>query len=220
MTFTPPSNRAKDKSSRPLTVSANRPAPPVLSATTQLVDELKVLAEAQAAYSERSLSTLRSMVPKIEELRARWSAVDQPATYAQITQEMLRLAATMPHASNIDEKVLVQTLCEDMVELRPSTFALERASRAHRRKAKYLSFNELAKEIEDAETEAKYRWRNLLKRDLNKEITKREEYLLEKRRDEEKEERLAEWKKQRQRYVRELRKEHLARTKRRSRRGS
>lgn len=210
MTYTPPSNRPKDKSSRSLTVSANRPAPPVLSATTQLVDQLKVLAEAQGAYSERSLNTLRAMAPEIDKLRARWSKVDQPATYAQITEEMLRLAATMPHSNNIDEKVLVQTLCEDMVELRPSAFALERACRAHRRKAKYLSFNELAKEVEDAETEAKYRWRSVLKRDLHKEIAKREEYLLEKQRAEEEERLREEKEKQRRRHVRQLRKEYLA----------
>ncbi|MEH2573480.1 hypothetical protein [Bradyrhizobium sp. AZCC 1708] len=201
MVYSPPTTRTKEKSGQELTVSAKAP---VLSETTQIVNELRVLRQAlEDPASEQSLQTLRTILPKIEKLRARWRAVDQPATYAQITEEMLRLAVTMPNAGNIDQQILVRTLCEDMVELRPSVFVLERACRAHRRKAKYLSFHELAKEVERLSSEAQYLGK-VVRTDFRKSILEFEKDLLEQQQEEEEERLREERQKARQRYSREL----------------
>ncbi|MCK1478043.1 hypothetical protein IVB27_25380 [Bradyrhizobium sp. 197] len=147
MASNPPANATKEKSSRSLTVSAKAMPPPVLTETAQVAVDLKRLAQALRIDSETSLETLRAMLPNIEQLRASWRALDQPASYDQIAKEALFLTTSMAFPGNIKGDVLHDSICEGLAEMRPTAFVLARACRAHFKNSEFLSFHKLAKEI-------------------------------------------------------------------------
>jgi hypothetical protein len=104
-------------------------------------------------------------LPVIEDWRAQWAAGDRPASYDLIAAEALKLASTLPQAGNINQQILTDMLCEDIAEMRPTAWALVRASRAHRTTSEFLSFAKLADEIRRAEMRAA-RYRDLLQQDF------------------------------------------------------
>jgi hypothetical protein len=137
---------------------------PQLTEQAQLEDDLKAYAR---AVSHDDVAALKATSPAvIDRLRARWRAVDQPATADQIATEVLRLTTTMPSAGNIDQNMLADTLCEDVADLRPTAFALACGCQAHRRNSEFLSFAKLAQEIRDAEYRACRHYREVLQHDL------------------------------------------------------
>ena len=140
-----------------------------LGALKRGLDGERAFGEFCRPSTEKTVSCLKAALPFIDKWRADWRALDRPATTDEIATEMLRLATTMPNARNIDQGMLADTLCEDIAELRPTAWALERGCRAHRGKAEFLSFAKLEKEIRDAEWRAKG-YRRLLERDLVKEL--------------------------------------------------
>jgi hypothetical protein len=124
--------------------------------------------------AEDTVSCLKAALPFIDKWRADWRALDRPATTDEIATEMLRLATTMPSAGNIDQRMLADTLCADIAELRPTAWVLQRGCRAHRGKSEFLSFAKLEKEIQNAEWRAK-NYRRLLERDLQETLKSAEE---------------------------------------------
>jgi hypothetical protein len=148
--------------------AASADAVPVLTKHAQLDADLGALDRGLYEWafgSEELLSCLKAALPFIEKWRADWRALDRPATTDEIATQMLRLATTMPNAGNIDQGMLADTLCEDIAELRPTAWAVERGCRAHRGKSEFLSFAKLEEEIRHAERRAR-RYRRLLERDL------------------------------------------------------
>jgi hypothetical protein len=123
---------------------------PVLTEHGQLEADLKAFAR---AIDDDDIATMKATLTTIEQLRSRWRAVDQPANYDQIATEVLRLTTVKPSAGNIDQGMLADTLCEDLAEMRPTSFALVRGCRAHRLdlKSEFLSLPRLANEIRRAE---------------------------------------------------------------------
>ncbi|WP_375159793.1 hypothetical protein [Bradyrhizobium sp. RDT46] len=175
MVHNPPTNTAKEKSSRSLAVSVKSMPPPVLTETAQVAVDLKRLSEALriGADLENSVETLRTMLPNIEQLRARWHALDQPASYDQIAKEALYLTTSMALPGNIKGDVLHDSICEGIAEMRPTVFVLARACRAHFNNSEFLSFHKLTKEIRRLNSIAE-RYRSVINRDLIQHIERLE----------------------------------------------
>jgi hypothetical protein len=150
--------------SNPLPVPVSPGTLPVLTEHAQLETDVEVFARA-ARYVD--VATLKAALATINQLRARWRAWDQPATIDQIATEVLRLTTVKPSAGNIDQGMLADMLCEDLAEMRPTTFALVRGCHAHRLdlKSEFLSLPRLANEIRRAEERAR-QYRARLAEDL------------------------------------------------------
>jgi hypothetical protein len=67
----------------------------------------------------------------------------------------MAVTTTMAIAGNINSNLLNETLCEEIVELKPSLFALVHGCRAVRVKYKFLSISDLVEEIENAKHNAR-----------------------------------------------------------------
>jgi hypothetical protein len=165
--------------------AASAGAVPVLTQHAQLdadLGALKRVTEGEWIFgehyrpsAEETVSHLKAALPFIDKWRAEWRALARPATTDEIATEMLRLATTMPNAGNIDPGMLADTLCEDIAELRPTAWALERGCRAHRGKSVFLSFAKLEKEIRDAELRARSYGRLLEQRDFVEDLKSAED---------------------------------------------
>jgi hypothetical protein len=177
--------------SSPLPVPVSPGTLPTLTEHAQLDADLGALERALEGYrkfgeffrpsTEERVNALMAALPHIDKWRANWRALDRPATTDEIATEMLRLATTMPSAGNIDQGMLADTLCDDIAELRPTAWELERGCRAHRGKSEFLSFAKLQEEIRRAQLRAKG-YRRLLEYDLAKELERDEELLRDDRR--------------------------------------
>jgi hypothetical protein len=187
-----PGKRTKLKSPpNPLPVPVSLGTLPVLTEHAQLETDVEEFAR---AVDRGDIDAMKAALRTINQLRARWRALDQPATTDQIATEVLRLTTVKPSAGNIDQGMLADTLCDDLAEMRPTTFALMRGCRAHRLDSEFLSLPALADAIRRAGWRAR-RYRELLAEDLPRLIRFAEEQ--ERRREREHEE-----------YLRKKRKEY------------
>jgi hypothetical protein len=109
----------------------------------------------RADITDTEVALVRRVGSELDALRARWRAINQPATDEQIASEMLRLTTTMPHASNINPNNLNETLCEDVEELKPAHFALVRGCHAVRTKYNFLNISDLVEEIRETQRNAR-----------------------------------------------------------------
>jgi hypothetical protein len=104
--------------------------------------------------TDADVALVRRVGSEIDANRARWRALNQPATDEQIASEMLRLTTTMPNAGNINPNLLNEAACEDIAEMKPGLFALVRGCHAVRTKHKFLNISDLVEEIEKAQRNA------------------------------------------------------------------
>ena len=169
-----PSKRTQLKGpSNPLPVPVAPGTLPVLTEHAQLETDLEGFVR---AVKNGDVARMTAALAMINQLRARWRALDRPATTDQIATEVLRLTTVKPSAGNIDQGMLADTLCEDLAEMRPTTFALVRGCHAHRLdpKSEFLSLPRLANEIRWAEGRGR-RYREALAEDLPRLIRSAEE---------------------------------------------
>jgi hypothetical protein len=158
-------NPIKSTAPLPVPLAEPRGGLPALKAVAQLDADLAALekaveecAGANPWPSEADLAILHGALPRIAELRAAFRAVDRPATYSEITAEILKLTTTLATSGNIQTAALAKQLCEDVSELRPTAFVLERACRLVRGGHEFLSLHALEQEIANTtKTAARYR---------------------------------------------------------------
>ena len=98
-------------------------------------------------YSEKDIDRVKQALPIWPQLRRQWADYDRAAGADQIAGEILKLTAGMSISGNADPDLITNTLCEDIAELRPTSFALTRACRAVRGICKFLDQVELEKQI-------------------------------------------------------------------------
>jgi hypothetical protein len=98
------------------------------------------------------LAKCKAALAGLPALRARWAAVDRPVTTNDITAEMLRLtAAFSTNTARADMDGFVVIMAEDVADLRPTVYGLNRACKQYRSKYRFLGISDLVTEIKKAE---------------------------------------------------------------------
>ena len=170
--------RNDEQPTRPSVPPASADELPLLTEEAELDAELGALDRAlddRWIFDTHVVSCLKAKLPFIDELRELWRVWDQPATEDEIEREVRRLMTTMPsRAVNIDQRMLADTLCVDLAESRPTSWALRRGCRAHRGNSEFLSLAKLQKKIRRAERRAEG-YRVLLELDLVAELKSAED---------------------------------------------
>jgi hypothetical protein len=127
-------------------------------------------------YSAKDIDNLKQALPIWPQLRRQWAENDRPASADQIAGEIVKLTAGMSMAGNVDFDLITNSLCEDIAELRPTSFALMRACRAVRGTCKFLDQVELEKQIRQLSCKSA-RYREALAQDPEQYLKDAEEWI-------------------------------------------
>jgi hypothetical protein len=177
--------RHVNPSNHPVPVPRNG-ALPALAVPAQLDLTLSDLADALLGvrggrgwrfpeYSAKDIDTVKQALAMWPRLRLQWADFDRPASPDQIAGEIVKLTAGMSIAGNVDPDLITNTLCEDIAELRPTSFALMRACRAVRGICKFLDQVELEKQIRQLNRQSD-RYREAMAQDPEQYLKEAEEW--------------------------------------------
>ncbi len=105
-------------------------------------------------WSAGALAHYRAVAEALPALRARWAAVDQPASADFIAGEIAKLAIAFPNSAGADPDLFIEIVAEDVHAERPTCYALTLAAAAYRRKYRFLGISDLIVELNAAERTA------------------------------------------------------------------
>lgn len=101
-----------------------------------------------------SVAALSALLPSIPTLRARWATQDHPASMKELSG-IIWQTVECKAAPGVNKEVLAASLCDDIAELHPTAFELQRACRAVRTEHRFLDIVDLIAEIEKAQKRSK-----------------------------------------------------------------
>lgn len=173
-----------DELSMPVPLSGGLPA---LTEPAQLDLTLSGLADAllgarggrgwrMPEYSAKDIDNVKQALTIWPQLRRQWADYDRPASADLIAGEIVKLTAGMSVAGNVDPDLITNALCEDIAELRPTSFALMRTCRAVRGTCKFLDQVELEKQIRQLSRQSD-RYREALAQDPGQYLKDADEWI-------------------------------------------
>lgn len=117
-------------------------------------DLFDALDDTNLLWSAEALAEYRARAGALPALRARWAAVDRPASADFIAGEIAKLAIAFPNSGGADRDLFVEVVADDVRAERPTCYALALAAAAYRRKYRFLGISDLMVELNQAKGKA------------------------------------------------------------------
>lgn len=155
-----PGNQLKPTTPQPLATAAE---------LNLLKSDLKKFSKLCGALDDRHLlcnaeilAEWRETTKELPALRARWAAVDRPASAGFIAAEIAKLLIVFPNSSGTDPDLFAEIVADDVQACQPTYYNLATAASNYRRKYRFFGISDLIAELKSVERRTE-RLRHLFK---------------------------------------------------------